>query len=155
MPTSRRGAKVDEDLFTIECEAPLPAHIADGASVELSGDEWRDLMQACGYVPPAKKPAKPPILNFKAESGKISVVNPYRREEEILPQVELSKAEYSKIGSDYRGTRLSTCGNFRVRIIPNPKHEGPRYSAGWAAVLIADQKQHPAPASFSDWEAAQ
>lgn len=150
-----KGAKVDEDLFTIECEAPLPAHIADGASVELSGDEWRDLMQACGYVPPAKKPAKPPILNFKAESGKISVVNPYRREEEILPQVELSKAEYSKIGSDYRGTRLSTCGNFRVRIIPNPKHEGPRYSAGWAAVLIADQKQHPAPASFSDWEAAQ
>lgn len=125
-----KGAKVDEDLFTIECEAPLPAHIADGASVELSGDEWRDLMQACGYVPPAKKPAKPPILNFKAESGKISVVNPYRREEEILPQVELSKAEYSKIGSDYRGTRLSTCGNFRVRIIPNPKHEGPRYSAG-------------------------
>jgi hypothetical protein len=150
-----KGAKVDSDLFTVECKAPLPAHIAQGTSVELSGDEWRDLMQSCGYVPPAKKPAKPPILNFMAASGKISVVNPYRREEMILPQVELTKAEYAKIHSEQRGTRLSICGNFRVRIAPNPKHEGPRYSAGWAAILITDQKQHEAPASFADMEAAQ
>ncbi|MCZ4258745.1 DUF3560 domain-containing protein [Sulfitobacter sp. G21635-S1] len=150
-----KGAKVDSDLFTVECKAPLPAHIAQGTSVELSGDEWRDLMQSCGYVPPAKKPAKPPILNIKAASGKISVVNPYRREEMILPQVELTKAEYAKIHSEQRGTRLSICGNFRVRIAPNPKHEGPRYSAGWAAILITDQKQHEAPASFADMEAAQ
>lgn len=150
-----KGAKVDSDLFTVECKAPLPAHIAQGTSVELSGDEWRDLMQSCGYVPPAKKPAKPPILNFKAASGKISVMNPYRREEMILPQVELTKAEYAKIHSEQRGTRLSICGNFRVRIAPNPKHEGPRYSAGWAAILITDQKQHEAPASFADMEAAQ
>ncbi|OBY26788.1 DUF3560 domain-containing protein [Leisingera sp. JC1] len=150
-----KGAKVDSDLFTVECKAPLPAHIAQGTSVELSGDEWRDLMQSCGYVPPAKKPAKPPILNFKAASGKISLVNPYRREEMILPQVELTKAEYAKIHSEQRGTRLSICGNFRVRIAPNPKHEGPRYSAGWAAILITDQKQHEAPASFADMEAAQ
>lgn len=150
-----KGAKVDSDLFTVECKAPLPAHIAQGTSVELSGDEWRDLMQSCGYVPPAKKPAKPPILNFKAASGKISVVNPYRREEMILPQVELTKAEYAKIHSEQRGTRLSTCGIFRVRIAPNPKHEGPRYSAGWAAILITDQKQHEAPASFADMEAVQ
>lgn len=150
-----KGAKVDNDLFTVECKAPLPAHIAQGTSVELSGDEWRDLMQSCGYVPPAKKPEKPPILNFKAASGKISVLNPYRREEMILPQVELTKAEYAKIHSEQRGTRLSICGNFRVRIAPNPKHEGPRYSAGWAAILITDQKQHEAPASFADMEAAQ
>ncbi|UWQ44033.1 DUF3560 domain-containing protein (plasmid) [Leisingera aquaemixtae] len=150
-----KGAKVDSDLFTVECKAPLPAHIAQGTSVELSGDEWRDLMQSCGYVPPAKKPAKPPILNFKAASGKISVVNPYRREEMILPQVELTKAEYAKIHSEQRGTRLSTCGNYRVRVAPNPQHEGPRYSAGWAAILITDQKQHEAPASFADMEAAQ
>ena len=40
-----KGAKVDDDLFTIECRAPLPAHIGDGHSLELSGDEWRDLMR--------------------------------------------------------------------------------------------------------------
>ena len=150
-----KGAKVDDDLFTVECDAPLPAHIAQGCSVELSGDEWRDLMQSCGYVPPAKKPAKPPILNFKAQSGKISVQNPYRREADELPQVELTKAEYAAIHNEQRGTRLSTCGNFRVRIAPNPKHEGPRYQAGWAAILITDQKQHDVPESIRETEAAQ
>ncbi len=150
-----KGAKLDDDLFSVECDAPLPAHIGKGCSIELSGDEWRDLMQACGYVPPAAKPAKPPILNFKAQSGKVSVINPWRREAEILPQVELTKAEYGKIHSEQRGTRLSTCGNFRVRIAPNPQHEGPRYSAGWAAIVLTDQKQHEIPESVRDMEAAQ
>ncbi|MEO1986415.1 MAG: DUF3560 domain-containing protein [Martelella sp.] len=150
-----KGAKVDADLFTVECDAPLPAHIAQGCSVELSGDEWRDLMQSCGYVPPAKKPEKPPILNFKAPSGKISVVNPWQREAEELPQVELTKAEYAKIYSEQRGTRLSSCGGFRVRIAPNPKHEGPRYMAGWAAIFITDQKQHEVPESVREVEAAE
>ncbi|WP_288960555.1 DUF3560 domain-containing protein [uncultured Sulfitobacter sp.] len=150
-----KGKKVDDDLFAIECEAPLPLHIGDGPSLEMSGDEWRDLMQSCGYVPPAKKPAKPPILNFKAPRGKISVINPWKHEAMDLPQVELTKAEYAAIHSEQRGTRLSTCGNFRVRIAPNPKHEGPRYQAGWAAILITDQKQHEIPESIKDMEAAQ
>ncbi|MCA0948526.1 DUF3560 domain-containing protein [Salipiger pacificus] len=150
-----KGAKVDADLFTVECEAPLPLHIGDGKALELSGDEWRDLMQSCGYVPPAKKPAKPPILNFKAPSGKVSVQNPYRREADELPQVELTKAEYAAIYSEQRGTRLSTCGEYRVRIAPNPKHEGPRYQAGWAAILITDQKQHEIPETLRQTEAAQ
>lgn len=150
-----KGAKVDEDLFTVECAAPLPAHIADGHSVELSGDEWRDLMQSCGYVPPAKKPAKPPILNFKAPGGTISVVNPWRKEEEFLPQVSMTKAAYAKIHNDRRGTRLSTCGNFRVRIAPNPEHKGPAYSAGWAAIHISDQKEHETPSSLRTLEQAE
>ena len=150
-----KGAKLDDDLFNVECDAPLPAHIGQGCSIELSGDEWRDLMQAWGYVPSATKPAKPPILNFRAPCGKVSVINPWRREAETLPQVELTKAEYGKIHSEQRGTRLSTCGNFRVRIAPNPKHEGPRYSAGWAAIVLTDQKQHEIPESVRDMEAAQ
>jgi hypothetical protein len=149
-----KGAKVDDDLFTIECDAPLPLHIGDGKTLELSGEEWRDLMQSCGYVPPAKAPAKPPILNFKAPSGKVSVVNPWRREAEELAQVELTKAEYAAIYSEQRGTRLSTCGGFRVRIAPNPKHEGPRHSAPWAAIFITDQKAHEIPESVRDIDAA-
>ena len=150
-----KGAKVDADLFTVECDAPLPAHIAQGCSVELTGDEWRDLMQSCGYVPPAKKAAKPPILNFKAPSGKVSIVNPWGREIDELPQVELTKAEYAAVNNEQRGTRLSACGGFRVRIAPNPKHDGPRYMAGWAAILIVDQKQHEIPESIRETEAAQ
>ena len=150
-----KGAKVDEDLFTVECAAPLPLHIGDGKALELSGDEWRDLMQFLGNGPPTQKTPKTPILNFKAQSGKISVVNPWRREADDLPQVEMTKAEYAAVHSEQRGTRLSTCGNFRVRIAPNPKHEGPRYQAGWAAILISDQKAHEIPESVRDMEAAQ
>ncbi|OWJ74554.1 DUF3560 domain-containing protein [Haematobacter genomosp. 1] len=149
-----KGSKLDTDLFAVECEAPLPAHIAQGSGLELSADEWRDLMQSCGYLPPAKKDAKPPILNFKAPSGTVSVVNPHRREAQDLPQIELTKAEYARIYAEQHGTRLSTCGGFRVRIAPNPKHEGPRYMAGWAAILITDQKQHDTPESVKDMEAA-
>lgn len=150
-----KGAKIDDDLYSIECNAPLPAHIATSDYVEMTGDEWRDLMQECGYEPPAKKDAKPPILNFKAASGKISVVNPYRREAEFLPQVEMTKAEYAKVYSEQRGTRLSSCGNFRVRIAPNPNYDGPRYQAGWAAILISDQKEHAVPQSHLDMESEQ
>jgi hypothetical protein len=140
-----KGVKIDDDLFSVECEAPLPAHIASGTAVEMSGDEWRTLMQACGYTPPAKKPAKPPILNFKAETGEIAVMNPHRREVEFLPQVEMTKAEYARNHTDQRGTRLSACGEFRVKICPNPNGSGPRYTWGWCAVLLSDQKQHPKP----------
>lgn len=149
-----KGAKVDDDLFTIECKAPLPAHIALGDSVELNGDEWRDLMQSCGYVVADKKPGKPPILNFTAQSGNISVINPHNRNEEFLPQVSMTKEDYAKIGTDYRGTRLSTCGGFRVRICPNPEATGPRYMAGWAAILISDQKEHEAPSELRTLEQA-
>lgn len=149
-----KAQKVDDDLFTVECDAPLPAHIALGSSAEMSGDEWRDLMQACGYVVPDKKPAKPPILNFVAPSGDISVVNPHRREEEFLPQVSMTKAEYAKNHTDQRGTRLSTCGGFRVRICPNPEGTGPRYTWGWAAIHISDQKDHATPDNLRTLEQA-
>ena len=145
-----KGAKVDDDLFTIECAAPLPLHIANGSSVEMSADEWRDLMQSVGYVPPAKKPAKPPILNFKAPNGQILTLNKWSNKAEFLPQVEMTKAEYGKIYKEQRGTRPSACGTFRVRIAPNPEHKGPRYAAGWAAILITDQKQHELPESLAE-----
>jgi hypothetical protein len=144
-----KGAKIDDDLFSVTCEAPLPVHIAEGCTAELSGDEWRDLMQNCGYHPPEKKPAKPPILNFKASNGTIQVTSraTYRGASEVedLPQAEMTKAEYAAIYTDYKGTRLSSCGEFRVRITLNPNHMGPRYQAGWAAIFITDQKPHDTP----------
>jgi hypothetical protein len=146
-----QAKKLDDDFYSVKCESPLPAHIGLGDYIELTGNDWRDLMQACGYEVPAKKDAKPPILNFKAPSGVVSVVNPWRREAENLPQVDLTAAEYGKIHSDQRGTRLSTCGGFRVRIAPNPKATGPIYSRGWAAIMISDQKAHPVPTSVAEF----
>lgn len=150
-----KAKKIDDNLFAVECDAPLPLHIGDGSTMELTADEWRELMQSCGYTPPEKKPAKPPILNFEAPAGKLEVVNPWKRETMILPQVAMTKADYGKIPTDTRGTRLSACGGFRVRIAPNPNHEGPRYSAGWAAIFISDQKAHPMPETIEAGELAQ
>lgn len=153
-----QGSKIDDDLFTIEAKAPLPAHIADGDSLELSGDEWRDLMQACGYVPPAKAPGKPPILNLEAPGDDLAMKTraTYRGAHpiEYLPRAAMTKAEWAKIGTEYKGTRLSECGGFRVRVTMNPDHPGPRYQAGWAAIFISDQKAHPAPESITSQEAA-
>ncbi|ATG41794.1 hypothetical protein PhaeoP18_04001 (plasmid) [Phaeobacter piscinae] len=153
-----KGAKVDEDLFSVECSAPLPAHIALGSTVELSGDEWRDLMQSCGYVPPAKKPAKPPVLNFKAPGGEITVKNravySYAEKTEVLKQVELSKAEYAAI-RDGKWTIESACGEFRVRTASDPHHKGAYYLAPRVCILITDQKQHAVPSCLQNMEAAQ
>ena len=140
-----KGAMVEDDLFSIQCDAPLPAHIAAGDYVEMTADAWRDLMQQCGYEPPAKKAAKPPLLNFKAPCGQLGYICPHRRELVFVPQVEMTKAEYAKIYADNKGTRLSTCGKFRFRIAPNPTGTGPRYTWGRAAILISDQKEHPTP----------
>lgn len=43
------------ESWMLESSVPLPAHIADGCSIELSADAWCDLMQSCGYSVPEKK----------------------------------------------------------------------------------------------------
>ena len=139
--------------FVMECSAPLPLHIGQGKTLELSTDEWRDLMQSVGYNVPAKKPAKPPILNFKANT--LCSRSPYRRGEiNELEQVAMTKAEYGKIHSEQRGTRLSVCGRFRFKVCPHPFFDGPRYQAPWVAIFLTDSKVHPTPEPVEDCEAA-
>lgn len=146
-----KAKKLEDDFWSVECEAPLPAHIGLGNYVELSGDDWRDLMQAVGYEVPAKKDAKPPILNFRAPSGKISVVNPWRKEEMVLRQIEMSAAEYAKQG-EAKGTYLSTCGGFRVRVGRDYSTGVARYMAPRCAVFVTDSKAHPVPESVTEYD---
>jgi hypothetical protein len=148
-----KAAKVDDDLFTVECEAPLPAHIALGCSVEMTGEEWRDLMQSVGYEVPEPKDAKPPILNFKAPGGTVSLIDPWKMQAVDLPQIELTAAQYAAQG-DAKGTRLSSCGGFRVRVGLDYSTGVARYMAPRCAVLIIDQKQHPTPASVLELHSA-
>jgi len=146
-----KASKGDADSFILECEAPLPLHIGTGRTLEMSADEWRELMQSCGHIPADKKPAKPPILNFESPTGSIVVksratysgASPI----EILPVIEITKAEHKKIPNDYKGTRLSPCGEFRVRYGRNIKSEDRSWGAGWVAYYITDQKTHPTPES--------
>lgn len=141
------GKDVDGVTFVVKSDAALPLHLANGDTMlEMTGDEWRDLMQSAGYEVPEKKDAKAPILNFKA--AKLESASRYTRGKiDTLRQIELTKEAYGKIYEEHRGVRLSICGQFRFRICLDPTHEGPRYQAGWVAVFLTDQKAHPVPDS--------
>lgn len=137
-------ATATEFGFVLESSVPLPAHIADSKTLELSADEWRDLMRDCGYsIPDVKRNEKPPLLNFKAGAVIITRFG----QPCTLPVMEMTKAEYGKIYKDSRGTFTSGCQQFRVKVCLNPKYEGPRYQAGWVAVYLTDSKAHPKPES--------
>jgi hypothetical protein len=154
------GKKIDSDLFSVQCEAPLPAHIGLGTYIEMTGDEWRDLMQEVGYEVPAKKEALPPILNFRAPSGNVEIASraSYRNapKSETLRQVEMTADEYKRLGDD-SWISASACKEFRVRTSKDPAFKGPYYMAPRVAVYITDSKAHPIPATVIDvtQEAAQ
>lgn len=67
---------VDDGYFLLESPVPLPAHISSEKWLELSGDDWRDLMQSCGYIVPepverrkSSKPAPAPLINLTKEQA--------------------------------------------------------------------------------------
>ena len=136
-------ATVTSDGIALTSSTPLPLHIAEGNELTLSVDDWRDMLHSVGYTVPAKKPGKPPILNFKAgyihgrSWGGI----------QVFRQIELTKAEYSEIYADYRGVKPSECGQFRFKICKNPEQSG--YNAEWCAVFLSDSKIHDTPDSSS------
>lgn len=135
--------KKTEKGFLLSSPVTLPAHIGDGDNLELTVVEWVDMMAELGYEVPAEKPKKPPILNFKANT--VEVVRSSFTPKEVLKQVEMTKAEYSKIHADLRGTRLSTCGTFRVKVA----YIGRGYSAPLCCVFLTDSKAHEVPESDS------
>ena len=65
-----------ETGFKVDCAAPLPVHIGEGLEIELSADEWKDLMRDCGHEvkdePKAKNPnaqKAPPLINPTKEDA--------------------------------------------------------------------------------------
>ena len=144
-----KADRVDDDLFTVVSPVDLPAHIGDGESLEMSADEWRDLMQDCGYTVADKAPAKPPILNFSSPTGFIHLKSraTFRGAPavDVLRVVKITKAEYSAMHTDYRGVRYSACGQFRVKWGRDPHDAKGGWRSGWVAFFITDQKTHPAP----------
>lgn len=66
-----KASVIDDGYFMLESPVPLPAHISDRSYLELSEDEWRDVMQACGYVVPDAKPRR-----ASSKPAPASLVNP-------------------------------------------------------------------------------
>jgi hypothetical protein len=134
--------KVD-GLWQLQSKVPLPLHLADGNTLYLSDEDWCALMVEVGYVVPAPKPKKAPILNFQAKSIRLKgwgSVEDYK-------QISMTKQEYSDIYSDYRGVKESECGQFRVKFCRDPKGRG--YAAEWFCVFLTDSKEHAIPESPS------
>jgi hypothetical protein len=73
---------VEDGFYMLESPVPLPAHLADGRWLELSGDEWRDLMQACGYEVPTPKPRR-----ASSKPAPVSLVNPTPEQAEQLQRI--------------------------------------------------------------------
>lgn len=137
-------ATATETGFVLESPVPLPAHLSSGKTLELDSDEWRDLMRDCGYsIPDVKRNEKPPLLNL--DVGGVSV-NRWGNVNNLRVK-RMTKAEYSAIYKDSRGTFTSVDGKFRVKVCLNPDHNGPRYMAGWVAVFLTDSKEHSRPDS--------
>ncbi len=132
-------ATVSENGFKLVSPVPLPMHLAEGKTLELDAEAWRDLMQSAGYEVPSPKPKSAPILNFKAATltgVAYGTSNEYR-------QIEMTKKEYSAIHNDYRGVRMSSCNAFRFRTCMH-RTEG---SLGLVCVFLTDSKAHPVPDS--------
>jgi hypothetical protein len=145
-------------FLLLESPVPLPAHIAGESYLELSEDEWRDVMQACGYIVPAKKDAAPPILNLDVPTIAAKSRASWRGAPEIehTPVLRVTKEQYSNVGDEYRGTRLSACGTFRFKVASARRLGVAGAEATWnfVAVFLTDSKAHPLPESLTN-EAAE
>jgi Domain of unknown function (DUF3560) len=86
-----------------------------------------------------KRPKQLPLCNYKAPEG-ININNIYHRGQvDHHEQVEMTKAEFKKIYSDYKGTRVVD-NSHRVRIAMQP---GKGYRT--VAVYLTDSKTHKRP----------
>lgn len=147
-----KAERTDPGFFELSSPVPLPAHLASGRCyLELSEDEWRDLMQSAGYEVPAVKEGPPPLLNLDV-SGHVSR-NPYYKDKLIKCRVvRCTKAQYGKVPSEYRGTRESVCGGYRFKVAlviflgVEARTEANRHE--YVAVFLTDSKAHDVPSSY-------
>jgi hypothetical protein len=133
------------DNWELSSAVNLPMHIATGKKLSLGVEEWKTLMMNVGYSVPAAKPKSAPIVNLPYQSVEVIMY----REKKTLRQISMTKAEYSAIYKDYRGTKPTSCGNYRVKICLEPNANVEFWKREWVAVLLTDSKQHDFPDSSS------
>lgn len=72
----------DPGAFELSSPYPLPAHIADGDSLDMVEDDWRDLMQEVGYIVPDAKPRR-----VSSKPAPLPLINPTLADAERLQAV--------------------------------------------------------------------
>lgn len=94
---------------------------------------------ASDLLAPKPRAVLPPILNYRTAAGSIQCANPYKRDTiDTLRQVDMTKAEYAAIYTDYKGARLSLDKSHRFRVAIIKNHER-------VSVYITDSKDHGEP----------
>jgi hypothetical protein len=91
-----------------------------------------------------------PLLNYRAPDG-IEVENRYHDQNDHMPQIEMTKAEWKRIHKDYKGSRRVAGMAHRVRDAMRNPH-GPDGGMGTTlcAVFLTDSKEHPRPLPGSE-----
>lgn len=79
---SPKAIATDPGFYQLESPVPLPLHIASGTYLELSEDDWRDLMQSCGYTVPEKRERRAPN-----KPAPLPLINPTRDHSEQLQRI--------------------------------------------------------------------
>ena len=96
---------------------------------------------ATALLAPKPRRALPPLRNYRAAGKSITARSPYDRTRTITyTQVDMTRAEYAAIHTDYRGCRWSTAGSHRFRTAIRPG-----LSRDLVAVFLTDSAEHPAP----------
>lgn len=95
------------------------------------------------HPPRCKGAAAFPLLNVDQP---VEIQKMYERHgTEKLPVKHMTKAELAAIHDDYKGTRVSACRTFRVRIALLHK-AGEQYGRDIVQVFLTDSKKHDIPA---------
>jgi hypothetical protein len=116
----------------------------DGQIVSVSTDcpyvSVKPVEKIQDYRPPTGPIVKAdcPLLNYRSPGDVITIENRYGGTPHVIPQVIMTKAEYMRVGTDYRGTRKAIDGSHKVRVVMKVGQ--------WVAVFLSDSKVHPIPA---------
>ena len=115
-----KATKTDAGQWLVASDVPLPAHVADSESIELSANAWAELMQSSGYTVPPKREKKAsdranvPLLNPSPEEAKRlqtywnSNAGQYQTK---LDEMDMTQKQFSyRAGDDYRTIALDEHG---------------------------------------------
>jgi phospholipid N-methyltransferase len=85
----------------------------------------------------------PALLNYRAPDG-ITRPHKYREGETVtLKQVEMTRAQYKRIGKD--GKETQRIEGHKIRTVFVMEREGSWSKDSWCAVFLTDSKEHPRP----------
>lgn len=88
------------DGFALESAVPLPLHLGEGKRIELTTDEWRELMKSVGHAVVIK-------TRKKSTTKTVPLINPSKEDAEKLQALWNSDARKTKYGSGSETTEMT------------------------------------------------